>query len=255
MLRILRKNPMLPPIAVLTLTLSIGANTTIFSVIEGAARRPLPHADAKDQLVSITNDDLEDQASTSSTGRRCSDRGTDPGRSRGPARMLPRQQLASTTNGTPEQVVAARATIALFDVFGVTPAMGRGFVPAEDRTGGADVAIITDGFWHSHLAADPHILGRAIRLDGKTTTIVGVLPATFRFPFQQPAPEVWFPRVFDNPALGLERIRSGAAYLVVCGRLRRGASVAQAQVELNALNERTQSGTLSGPRGRAVRPR
>ncbi len=117
------------------------------------------------------------------------------------------------------------------------PAEGRGFLPEEDREGGADVAIISDGFWHSHFGAAPDLIGQTIPLDGKSVTVVGVLPASFHFPFAQPEPDVWLPRVFDHIALTPVMVRSGASYLVVFARLQPGEALAQSQAELEAMSE------------------
>src|ERR1700683_1562686 len=141
-----------------------------------------------------------------------------------------------SSRGTPEQLPAALSTANLFEVFGVVPSPGRTFRPEEDSEGGADVAIISDGFWHSHFGGAPDIIGHTLSLDGKSVTVVGVLPASFRFPFQQPEPAIWFPRVFDNPALNPERIRTGASYLAVYARLRPRESLARCQAELEAIN-------------------
>jgi putative ABC transport system permease protein len=234
--RMLAKNPGFTAIAILTLALGIGANTAIFSVIDGVLLRPLPYKDSQ-QLVDIS-------AVYSSRGIK--------GLSVSFTKLTQVQRQARSfesvgayfstgvsiaTNGVPEQVSAAKATANFFSVLGVSPAHGRGFLPQEDQDGGADVAIITDGFWHSHFGGTAGMIGKSIPLDGKSVTLVGILPATFRFPFVQPEPDVWLPRVFDDPALGPERIRSGASYLVVYGRLREGESIAQAQAELDAVNQ------------------
>ena len=234
--RMLRKNLGFTVVAVLTLALSIGANTAIFSVIDAVLLRPLPYKNSG-QLVSIAANNIQRGISglpVSFTKMTCVREQTRALESVGAYYPL---NASLTTRGVPEQVSAARATDGFFDVLGVVPAEGRGFLPEEDREGGADVAIITDGFWHSHFGASPGLIGQTILLNGKSVTVVGVLAANFHFPFAQPEPDVWLPRVFEPVALTPAMIRSGASYLAVFARLRPGESLAQCQAELGAISE------------------
>jgi putative ABC transport system permease protein len=233
---LLRKQPGFTVVALLTLALSIGANTAAFSVVEGTLLRPLPYSDP-DQLIAITGNRpdgslkglnvsftklqrIQEQTHTLVAVGATFGFSTSFGSDRGPV-----------------DVPAAIATRGLFDVLRVSPSVGRGFLVEEDRAGGANVAIISDGFWHSHFGADASVVGRAIRLDGRSVTVVGILPAAFRFPFQVPEPQVWFPRVFENPAIGTDRVQSGASFLAAVGRLQPGVTIAQAQRELTALSD------------------
>src|SRR6202044_2171677 len=122
-----------------------------------------------------------------------------------------------------------------FDVLGATPSLGRGFLLEEDQPGGSNVAIISDAFWHSHFGGQMDATKRSVTIDGRNVVIVGVLPANFKFPFVQPEPQIWFPRVFENPSFTPDRVNSGAAYLVVYGRLRAGETISHAQTELDSL--------------------
>jgi putative ABC transport system permease protein len=234
--RMLRKNLGFTVVAVLTLALSIGANTAIFSVIDAVLLRPLPYKNS-DQLVSIATDNVQRGV----TGLPVSF--TKMTRVKEEARTLQSVggyfpvNASLTMHGAPEQIPAARASAGFFDVLGIVPAEGRGFLPEEDREGGADVAMISDGFWHSHFGTAPDLIGQTIPLDGKSVTVVGVLPANFHFPFQQPEPDVWLPRVFDPVALTPAMIRTGASFLAVYARLQPGMSLTQSQAELNAINE------------------
>jgi predicted permease len=234
--RMLRKNLGFTVVAVITLALSIGANTAIFSVIDAVLLRPLPYKDS-DQLIFITTAIVQKGVKGLNVSFTKVTRVKEQTRTlQGIAATLP-INTSFSNHGTPEQLPASLATANLFEVFGVVPSLGRGFRPEEDQEGGADVAVISDGFWHSHFGGAPDVIGRTLTLDGKSVLIVGVLPATFHFPFQQPEPDVWFPRVFDNPALGPARIRSGASYLAVYARLRPGESLARCQAELEAINQ------------------
>jgi putative ABC transport system permease protein len=234
--RMLRKNLGFTVVAVLTLALSIGANTAIFSVIDAVLLRPLPYKNS-DQLVSIAANNVQRGVNGLPVSFTKMTRVREQTRTLQSVGAYYPLNASLTTHGAPEQVSAARATAGFFEVLGVAPAEGRGFLPEEDREGGADVAIISDGFWHSHFGGALDLIGRAIPLDGKSVTVVGVLPASFHFPFAQPEPEVWLPRVFEPVALTPAMIRSGASYLVVFARLQPGEALAQSQAELDAISE------------------
>lgn len=233
-LRMLLKNPGFTAIAVLTLALGIGANTAIFTVVNAVLLHPLPYKDSGQLVVMNSNNP---QRNLIGLPISC------PKLARIQQQAQSFQSIGAyfgtnaslATRGTPEQIQAARATRNFFDVLGISLAKGRGFLPEEDSKGGANVAIISDAFWQSHFGADPDVIGKAIPLDGLSVTIVGILPASFRFPFVSPEPEVWYPRVFENQTLPQSRIDSGASYLSVYGRLKSGESAARAQAEINVI--------------------
>lgn len=234
--RVLRKNAGFTAVAVLTLALGIGANTALFSVIDGVLLRPLPYRDSG-QLVSIGSEDIATRnrfPAVSYTKLQRIQQQSQTLAGTGGYFSMP---VSLTTNGVPEQVIAGRATRNFFEVLKVTPARGRGFLPQEDADGGADVAILTDSFWHSRFSGNLNILGQAIPLDGRSVAVIGILPADFRFPFEEPAPDVWMPRAFEYPAMGQVRIRTGATYLFVIGRLRDGMSLTQARSEIATINQ------------------
>jgi putative ABC transport system permease protein len=138
----------------------------------------------------------------------------------------------------PELVNAARVSADFFRVLGIAPSRGRSFLAEEEALGGSDAAIVSDGFWHSHFAADPSLLGKTLTLDGKGVTVVGILPASFHFPLQFPEPDVWLPRVFESSFLTAQQIQSGAGYLNVIARLQPGETLSRAQAELSAIDGR-----------------
>ncbi|HXN99721.1 MAG TPA: ABC transporter permease [Candidatus Acidoferrales bacterium] len=170
--RMLRKNPGFTVVAVLTLALSIGANTAIFSVIDVVLLRPLPYKNS-DQLVSIATDNVQRGVTGLPVSFTKMTRVKEQSRTLQSVGAYFPVNASLTMRGAPEQIPAARATAGFFDVLGVVPAEGRGFLPEEDREGGADVAIISDGFWHSHFGASPDLIGQTIPLDGKSVTVVG----------------------------------------------------------------------------------
>jgi putative ABC transport system permease protein len=235
--RMLAQSPGFAAMIILTLALGIGANTAIFSVIDGVLLQPLPYKDPQ-QMVSVVTG-LQHRNSRESTTLPVSF--TKFTRVREQSHTL--QSIAAyhpvtlslTTRGVPEQIHVARASANLFDVLEVQAARGRTFLPEDDREGSPIAAIITDRFWRNHFAADPNILGVTVPIDGKPATIVGVLPAGFQLPFQQPEPDAWLSHVFEDATLGF-RVRFGATYLVVFGRVKPGENLARAQSELDSIN-------------------
>jgi putative ABC transport system permease protein len=225
-LRMLRKNPGFTCVAVLTLALGIGANATIFSAVNTVLLKPLPYPDS-DRLVSLTArsfpkfNQIHEQAHTLQA--------TAAYYSFGSSLQTPRE---------PEAIQSAHISLDFFRVLEVKPSRGRSFLSEEQQPGGPNVAILSDGFWHNHFAGDESILGKTLVLDGISTIVVGVLPASFRFPFEFPEPDVWLPRVFEHPLLKPAQVQLGAGYLSVIGRVAEGRTLSQAQAELDTIDAR-----------------
>jgi predicted permease len=133
--------------------------------------------------------------------------------------------------GEPELVFAAQATINFFSTLGVKPFVGRDFVAGEDIAAGPKVAILTYGCWIRRFGGDPHILGRSIRLDDKSVSIIGVLPREFEFAPRGNA-ELWVPLHIEKDLLTRRNLR----WMPVIGRLAPGITPQQAQAELNSIN-------------------
>jgi putative ABC transport system permease protein len=239
-LRMLRKNPGFTLVAVITLALGIGANSAIFSVVNAVLLQPLPYRDPG-RLLFISGMDLQSKANginfsfTKFTAVREQSRTIE-----GIAAFYS-ATLSLVTDREPEAINAARATHDFFSVLGISPARGRDFRPEEDVIGAADVAIISDGFWHSHYAADEQAIGKSVILDGRPATIIGILPATFRFPLQYPEPDVWLARVSDPPFLRAEQVRSGAGFLGVIVRTGSNSALKQVQAEFETIDARYRS--------------
>jgi putative ABC transport system permease protein len=236
-LRMLRKNPGFTAVAMLTLALGIGANTAIFSVVNAVLLRPLPYGDA-DQLLAISQTDRLSGTTGVPVSFTKFTEIREQNKSLAGVAAFYAYTPSLVSLHEPELVNAARISADLFRVLGVTPSLGRSFLPEEEAPGGNDVAVLSDGFWHSHFAADPALLGKTLSLDGKRVTVVGVLPAGFHFPLQFPEPEVWFPRVSEPSFLTPQQIHSGAGYLSVIARMRSGESLSRAQAELSAIDGR-----------------
>jgi putative ABC transport system permease protein len=233
--RMLRKNPSFTAVAVLTLALGIGANTAIFSVINTVLLQPLPYKEPG-RILSLTQMDLKTHASGALMSYTKYTQIKEQNKTLESLGGYYSLTLSLVTEREPEAVNGARASIDFFRVLGVLPARGRTFLPEEEQDGGPDVAVISDGFWHSHFAGDPAALGKPLVLDGKNATIVGILPASFHFPMEFPEPDVWLPRPSEMILLTPAQIRGGASYFNMIARLRPGETLQHARAEFDAIN-------------------
>ena len=231
--RVLRREPGFSLVAIATIALGIGVSTAMFTVVYSVLARPLPYADP-DRLTMVYT---------------VSDRGpfrfrdgsfTDAGyfeikrsRSFTDLAAFGMSVSALTGAGEPGWIPRSDVTANLLPLLGARPALGRGFLADEDTAGHSAVALISDRLWRSRFATDHGILGRIVRLDGKSYTVVGVMPPAFGFPVSPQAlnsPDVWTPLVLD-PAYTRNAMRR------VIGRLAPGASIAQAEAELLTIGQ------------------
>jgi putative ABC transport system permease protein len=233
--RMLRKNPGFASVAILTLALGISANTVFFSVLDAVLLRPLPYKDSA-RLVFISGTDPDSGASEPSLSFPKFEKIESRSSTLTDVSAFYATSVNLVTQREPEPVAGAHASLNFFAMLGVIPVRGRTFLPEEEKPGGADVAIVSDRFQRGHFAAIDEALGKTLNLDGTPTTIVGVLPPDFKFPFEFPEPDVWLARVFEHPLLKPSQIQIGAGYLSVMARLRDGETKTKAQAELNTLN-------------------
>ena len=233
-LRQLFKSPGFTLLAVITLTLGIGLNTAIFSLVNDLFLRSLPFkdpgrlvqfhsgektAEALEWPLSAPRFQLYREGQTLFDGF-AADNGV---------------AVTLTGLGDPVQIGAFRVTANYFDVLGVQPIRGRNFLPDEEE--GADVALVSENFWRRRLGGDPNVLGRSITLDGVAHTIVGVLP-NMPVPWVGPnGNEVWTTKPFVIPGFSHERMMRGTAFLRTVGRLKPGLTTEQAQAALPALEQ------------------
>lgn len=224
----LRRSPGYTAAAGLTFTLGIGATTAIFSVVQGVLLRPLPYPEpdrltavyslADGSLSTVSPPDFVDWRSGADRFSRMA--------------AWHRTQLTLVTDRGAELLTGARATPGFFEVLGVSPALGRGFRPEEERPGTDAVAVLGHALWRDRFGADPGIVGRTVRLDGTARRIVGVMPAGFEFPTDA---ALWVPRSFSADDLATQR---GAHYLQVLGRLRPDVTLEEANAQLEAIAAR-----------------
>jgi putative ABC transport system permease protein len=231
-LRGFRRNPGFTAVVVAVLALGIGANSAIFSVVDALVLRPLPFPEA-DRLVTVHTRNLQTGRIGPVSFPDIEDVRAQLGSLQGPVIYRPRQ-MALGGLGESEMVDAVIASAGLFRLLGVPPVLGRGFADGEDEPGRPRVAVVSQGFWRRRLGGDPRALGRTLTVDGEPVTVVGVAASGFRFPLDEHPPELWLPldRWIDKSA---RQWRSMLPYRSAIARLRPGATIAQAQAELNAL--------------------
>jgi predicted permease len=233
--RMLAKNPGFTAVAVLTLALGIGPNTAIFSVVNAVLLRPLSYKDP-DRLVEISEKNSKLGVNWFAVA---------------PANFLDWQQqnhvfesmaifglwseeLYLAGEGPPEELQGRRVSASYFPLLGVQPILGRTFLPEEDGPG-HHVVVLTYAFWQHRFASDPKVIGRQLAFNGESYTIVGVMPKGFQTLAagysEKEREHLWLPSVFERFA-PTERDAKG---MEVIGRLKPGASVAQARVEMEAI--------------------
>jgi len=231
--RTLRRNPAFSAAAIVVLTLGIGANTAIFSVVNAVLLRPLPFDDpsrilqvwhvppAKSfpgmTMFSVSPANYLDWRSQSSSFEQMAAYGF----------------RAFTVGGKehPEAIQAGAVASDFFPLLRVRPLLGRTFTSDEDRPGEDHVVVLGYHFWRDHFASDPNIIGHNILLDGETYSVVGVMPEMFRFPSWA---KIWIPLAWTDQN---RAVRGNHNYLVIA-RLKKGVDIRQAQAELSAISAR-----------------
>ncbi|HEX4697251.1 MAG TPA: ABC transporter permease [Candidatus Udaeobacter sp.] len=234
-LRQLRKSPGFTMIAVVTLALGIGLNTTIFSLINDLFLRGLPFKEPSRIVHLFGGDKSRDLVDIGVSAPRYMHYREGQTLFDG---LAGENFFAFTLTGLgdPVQIFGGRLTANYFDVLGVRPIRGRTFLPEEEE--GADVAVVTENFWQKRLGGDPNVIGRSITLDGTVHTIVGVLPNMPVTWFgANPTAEVWTTKPFQLPGFSYERLMRGTSYLRVIGRMKPGMTVKQVMAVLPSLDQ------------------
>ena len=230
-LRMLFKHKGFTTVAVLTLALGIGSSTAIFSAVNPILFQPLPYPKSEN-LVTVWE------------GR------TDGGRIEGTfgtyrafverSRSFDSLGVARTWQPTmtgatePERLDGQSVSASYFNVLGVSPAIGRSFTESDDRPNGPNVAILSDGLWRRRFGGDNSVVGRQVKLDDVSYTVIGVMPGTFENVISSSV-EIWSPLQFDEalPPLGEE----WSHQLRILGRLSPGVSISQADIDLNQIRQ------------------
>ncbi|MGH9845515.1 MAG: ABC transporter permease, partial [Blastocatellia bacterium] len=226
--RMLLKSKSFTLMAVLTLTLGIGANTAIFSVVNALLLKPLPYTHAE-RLVWI------EEADPQATARIVP--GADFLDWRERSQLLESiaaysEEAATLTGaGEPERLEGYRVSDSFFPTLGAPLLLGRNFLPEEDRAGGERVVILSHSLWQRRFSADQGIVGKAVRLDEEGYRVVGVMRPDFRFFLKS---EFWLPLAFDAQQ---EQGNQMTSFAHVFARLKPGVTQAQAQAELETIKQ------------------
>ncbi len=239
-LRMLAKNPGFTAVTVVTLALGIGANTAIFSVVNTVLLRPLPYKDAG-RVVWITdfiprqNNALVFDSDYFAWNRR--------NEVFEAMAAYDTTELTLTGAGDPEQLEAATVTDGFLPLLGVAPILGRTFLAEEDRPGGPQVCVLSNELWMRRFGADRSTVGKAIMIDGKPSTVLGVMPARFEF-VENLKPALYVP-------FGLREttgIAPGETHnlLRVIARLKPGVTIERAQSNLALINRGLEAGYKGG---------
>jgi predicted permease len=214
--RMLAKNPGFSAVAILTLALGIGANTSIFSLVDGILLQPLPYSDPK-QLVSVTGSyprgafvAMRSQVHTLEV-----------------ATYAEGHEFNFTGLGEPVRLAGTFVSAELFSVLGARPERGRTFYPGEDAAEQDNYVILSHALWQQRFLGDPAIVGRSIELEGVSRQVVGVMPESFRFP--SPKTQLWIP-LHNDPRVVFDYWAGD--FMPVVGRLRGTAKISEARAEL-----------------------
>jgi putative ABC transport system permease protein len=224
--RTLRRNILFTTVAVVCLSLAIGLNTMIFSIIEGVLIQPLPFADP-DRLVELN--ESHPPSGIRRTGLSYADLRDWRERNRSFTTIVGIQlrSVAIADRGDSERYDAAAVSWDLFSTLGVVPALGRDFGPDDDRPAGEPVVLLSDEVWRARYGGDPAIVGRPLLVNGRPHTIIGVMPPDFEFPLYQ---KIWVP--LAPFAHNEPRDRRS---LMTVARLKPGVSILQSQDDLRAI--------------------
>ncbi|MEZ5289141.1 MAG: ABC transporter permease [Vicinamibacterales bacterium] len=228
-LRALLRAPVAAGLAVACLSLGIGVNATIFSIVQGTVLQPLPFKDAE-RLVTVWSTQPEGRTRRGAVSYqdfvdfRAGSRALDA------MAGLHLRSLTFSDTDEPERVGGAAVSWPLFSMLGVTPALGRDFTAADDRPGAAPVLILSDELWRRRYNADTGIVGRQVTVNAAPYTVIGVLPPRVKFPFQQVAWVPLAPLVSTAPRQDRD--------LLVVAHVAPGRSVADAREELAAMAAR-----------------
>jgi len=236
--RMLRKTPVFTTVVVFTLAVGIGANTAMFSIVNGVLLQRLPFKHAE-RIVDINEVERRDLAG---------------GGAIAPATFVDWRKMASSfdvmsafstriynvtpSTGEPARLRGTVASTGFFDVLGASPLLGRAFTRDDSQPGRNQVVVLSFGFWQRQFAGQPDIINQSLRLNGEPFTVIGVMPATVNFPDTS---NFWIPASFDVPGCGGGNVdpsgQRGAHCLRGIARMKEGTSVQQANAELKTISD------------------
>jgi predicted permease len=240
-LRLARTSPAHVALVVAAMSLGIGANSAIFTVVERVLLRPLPYASPEGLVVLWSNDTNQGKPNNQISPANFVDlREATRGLATFASYFSFITNSTLTLEGQPEIVAASVVEPAVFDLLGRRAALGRATTAGDTE----DRVVLSDGFWRRRFGADPSVIGRTVTLDSRTRTIVGVMPADFVFPYKgllgptgftrTLAPDVWMPLWMDSPSMRdtTGQLPRSVHFLGAVGRLRPGVTVEQTRAAL-----------------------
>jgi putative ABC transport system permease protein len=232
-LRNLVKRPVFSLIIIITLALGIGANTAIFSVVDAVLLRPMPYRDSEKLVVLWARNDNQNVTQAPVSYPNIVDL-KDSNHVFEHLSVVRGESFSLTDRDEPERISGVRVSTNILTLLGVTPVLGRSFMPEEQQPVRAAVAMVSYGLWQRRYSGDPRLIGQAIIIDGKSYTVLGVLPEWLKQPgiplANLSGPEVWIPVV---PTAG-EQNRN-FANMRILARLKPGISLTEAQAEVDTL--------------------
>ena len=226
--RMLLKQPGFTIIAALTLALGIGANITIFSVVNAALLRPLPYPEAE-QLVFLWSESPQRNIKERASAWANVADWRNQSQSFAEIAVFDPTVMTLTGAAEPEPVVIVGASANLFSLLGVAPVLGRAFTADDEQR---RVVVLSYGLWRRRFGASPDIVGQMVEIDGARSQVIGVMPESFQFPNQ--AAQVWRPTLVGEA----EKTKRDRGFWRVVGRLKAQTTLAQAQTEMNLIAER-----------------
>ena len=235
--RMARRQPGLAALAMVTVSLGIGATAAVFALIDATLIRPLPYPEAN-RLVAVVDSFRIGPPRTSPTIPELLDL-REAATSFEHLSFVDWRDFQIGGGTEPARVLGARAEVSLLRALGVTPALGRLFADGEGTGGSPPVVILTDRFWRSNFAADPAVIGKRIALNSVPTEVVGVLPAGFRFDFFADEPvDVYLPFPMIPAYTSRSAEFAGVRRVVGVGLLKAGADFENASAEVRTIGER-----------------
>ena len=235
--RVMAKRPGFTIIAAVTLALGIGANTAIFSAVNAVLLKPLPFPESE-QLLDLSETFKPDGYGSVSVPT------LDDWKNQNTvfAGISAYSFTSFNLEGgdTPQRISGMRVSANFFDVVGVKPALGRGFISGEDVAGSEQVVVLGDDLWRRNFGANPGIVNQTIPLNGQKYTVVGVMPREMSALYR--TVQMWSPLVFSDA----ERRDRGDHKFLVIGRLKSGVTLAQAREQMNTIAQRLEAQYQNG---------
>ncbi len=228
--RTLFKRPLFASIGVATLALGIGANAAIFSVVNAVLLSPLPF-DSPDDLTMIWGNNAAANLYQQPASAPDYDDLIEQNHVFEQIAATRSQAFNLTDGDEPDRISGVRVAANMFSLLRVKPLLGRDFLESEGRAGAEPVLILSHALWRQRYGADPNLIGRALNVDGKSYTVIGVLPPGIYYP--TPDVSLYVPLIMQPNELA-----RGARFLRVIGRLRRGVSLSEARAEMDTIASR-----------------